>query len=138
MSAVQSQVVPRPAAGSPVSEFVFAGDLRQQLPLVLPLLSHLSRSGDPRWLTCIGSTLLTKTLLTKKDSGDSQLDWRRLLQVLPGARCDAIEIACRALAGGKSHTVICIATIAPTPPQLQALEQAALNGNSRCIVMRSR
>ncbi len=81
---------------SRISEFIFPGDPRQQLPLILPMLSHLSHCGDSRWLTCVGASFLSK-----KDCLDFALDWRRLLQVLPSARCDVFELTARALAAGQ-------------------------------------
>jgi len=121
------------APASRISEFIFPGDPRQQMPLILPMLSHLSRTGDSRWLTCIGAGFLAK-----RDCAESQLDWRRLLQVLPSSRCDVIEIACRALSAGKSHTVICILSSNPTLQQLALLEKSAQMGEGRCILMRCR
>ena len=120
-------------AVSRISEFIFPGDPRQQLPLIMPMLSHLSRSGDSRWLTCVGASFLSK-----KDCLDFALDRRRLLQVLPSARCDVFELTARALAAGKSHTLICLAPIEASPQQLALLEQAARSGNCRCILIRGR
>lgn len=121
------------APTSHISEFIFPGEARQQLPILLPVLSHLSRCGDSRWLTCIGTSFLAK-----KDCADFGLDWRRLLQVLPSTRCDVFELTERALTAGKSHTVVCLAPVAPSQQQLSALEQAAHLGGCRCILVRSR
>ncbi|MDB6062850.1 MAG: hypothetical protein JWM78_2953 [Verrucomicrobiaceae bacterium] len=117
-----------------VSEFIFSGEPRQQFSLLLPVLSHLSHKGDSRWLTCIGTSFLSK-----KDCADFDLDWRRLLQVLPSSRCDVFDIATRALTAGKSHTVVCFASSAAiSQQQLLVLEQAARVGECRCIVVRYR
>lgn len=121
------------SAESRISEFIFPGDPRQQLPLILPMLGHLSRCGDSRWLTCVGASFLSK-----KDCLDFALDWRRLLQVLPSARCDVFELTARALAAGKSHTLICLAPTEASPQQIALLEQAARSGNCRCILIRGR
>jgi cell division inhibitor SulA len=118
---------------SRISEFIFPGDPRQQLPLILPMLSHLSHCGDSRWLMCVGASFLSK-----KDCLDFALDWRRLLQVLPSARCDVFELTARALAAGKSHTLICMAPVEASPQQIALLEQAARSGNCRCILIRGR
>jgi cell division inhibitor SulA len=122
-----------PLTATNISEFIFPGEPRQQLPLILPVLSHLSHCGDSRWLTCIGTSFLAK-----KDCADFGLDWRRLLQVLPSARCDVFELASRALAAGKSHTVVCLIPTAASQLQLQSLEQAARAGDGRCILIRCR
>lgn len=98
------------------------------------MLSHLSHSGDSRWLTCIGSYFLSK-----KDCAEFNLDRKRLLQVLPSARCDVFELAERALIAGKSHTVVCLAPAAEiSDRQLLALEHAARQGSCRCILIRCR
>jgi cell division inhibitor SulA len=135
MSAMQAiaEAAFDPVATTRISEFIFPGDPRQQLPLFLPVLSHLSRCGDSRWLTCIGTLFLAK-----KDCADFGLDWRRLLQVLPSARCDVFEITLRALAAGKSHTVVGVVPMASSQQQISLLEQAARLGDCRCILVRSR
>lgn len=115
-----------------IVEFVFPGEARQQLPLILPVLAHLTNNGDQRWLTCIGPQLLAK-----KDCRRYHLNWQRLLQVLPNQRCAVIDIAERALQAGKSHTVCVVAEVL-SEQDLQRLERAATLGNCRGIVIRSR
>jgi len=116
-----------------ISEFIFPGEARQQLPLILPVLSHLSNSGNQRWLTCIGPQLLTK-----KDCQQYRLNWQRLLQVLPNQRCAVIDLAERALQAGKSHTVVCVVADLLSDQHLTRLERAASAGNCQGIVIRSR
>jgi cell division inhibitor SulA len=116
-----------------IIEFVFPGDARQQLPLILPVLGHLSNSGDQRWLTCIGPQLLAK-----KDCQQYRLNWQRLLQVLPNQRCAVIDLAERALHAGKSHTVVCVVADTLSEQHLARLERAAAAGNCQGIVIRSR
>jgi cell division inhibitor SulA len=111
-----------------------SGAAREQLGLVLPVLGHLSRSGDHRWLCCIGSPLL----LTKRDCPQYGIDWQRVLQVLPSPRCDVLDIAERALQAGRSHTVVFVVDAALTPQQTARLDQAAQSGGCRCIVIRGR
>jgi cell division inhibitor SulA len=115
-----------------IVEFVFPGEARQQLPLILPVLAHLTNNGDHRWLACIGPQLLTKS-----DCRRYHLNWQRLLQVLPNRRCAAIDLAERALQAGKSHTV-CVMADALDAQDLLRLERAAAIGNCRGIVIRSR
>jgi cell division inhibitor SulA len=115
-----------------IVEFVCPGDARQQLPLILPVLAHLTNSGDQRWLACIGPQLLTKG-----DCRNYRLNWQRVLQVLPNRRCSVIDMAERALQAGSSHTV-CVVTEAIDAQDLARLERAASIGNCRGIVIRSR
>jgi cell division inhibitor SulA len=115
-----------------IVEFVFPGEARQQLPLILPVLAHLTNNGDQRWLACIGPQLLTKG-----DCRRFRLNWQRLLQVLPNQRCSAIDLAERALQSGKSHTV-CVVADTLDEQDLLRLERAAAAGDCRGIVIRSR
>jgi cell division inhibitor SulA len=115
-----------------IVEFVCPGDARQQLPLILPVLAHLTNSGDQRWLACIGPQLLTKG-----DCRRYSLNWQRVLQVLPNRRCAVIDMAERALQAGKSHTV-CVVAESIDAEDLRRLEHAAAMGNCRGIVIRSR
>lgn len=115
-----------------IAEFIFPGEARQQLPLILPVLAHLTNNGDPRWLTCIGPQLLAKV-----DCRRYRLNWQRLLQVLPNARCSVIDLAERALQAGKSHTV-CVVAETLSAEDMARLERAAIAGDCRGIVIRSR
>jgi cell division inhibitor SulA len=127
------QPADQPAPSQRIIEFVFPGEARQQLPLILPVLGHLSNSGDQRWLTCIGPQLLAK-----KDCQQYRLNWQRLLQVLPNQRCAVIDLAERALQAGKSHTVVCVVADTLSEQHLARLERAAATGNCQGIVIRSR
>jgi cell division inhibitor SulA len=115
-----------------IVEFVCPGDARQQLPLILPVLAHLSNTGDQRWLACIGPQLLTKS-----DCRRFRMNWQRVLQVLPNRRCAVIDMAERALQAGRSHTV-CVIAESIDAQDLLRLERAAAAGNCRGIVIRSR
>lgn len=115
-----------------IAEFIFPGEARQQLPLILPTLAHLTNNGDSRWLTCIGPQLLAKT-----DCRRYRLNWQRLLQVLPNQRCSVIDLAERALQAGKSHTV-CVVAETLSAQDLARLERAAIAGHCHGIVIRGR
>lgn len=117
---------------SRVVEFIVPEVSLQQLAFIFPLLGHLSFNEDPRWLTCIGPQLLSK-----KDCRQFGLNRFRLLQVLPSQRCDVIDIAERALAAGRSHTVFCQAE-SISAQDLQRLESAAERGQARCVIARRR
>ena len=117
---------------SRVIEFVVPEVSLRQLAFIFPLLGHLSYNEDPRWLTCIGPLLLSK-----KDCRQFGMNRYRLLQVLPSQRCNVIDIAERALASGKSHTVFC-QTDALSEQDLASLELAAARGQARCVIVRSR
>lgn len=120
------------APASRIVEFIVPQISLRQLAFIFPLLGHLSYSEDPRWVTCIGSLLLSK-----KDCRQFGLNRYRLLQVLPSQRCNVVEIAERALAAGKSHTVFCqIETL--SEQDLLKLEHAAARGQARCVIVRSR
>ena len=116
-----------------IVEFVFPGEPRQQLSLILPTLAHLSHHSDQRWLTCIGPLFLSK-----KDCQAYQLNWQRLLQVLPNQRCAIIDLAERALLAGKSHTVVCLAPTTLFASELNRLERAANLGRCQGIVIHGR
>lgn len=120
------------ASPSRVVEFIIPKISLRQLEFILPLLGHLSYSEDPRWVTCIGSLLLSK-----KDCLQFGLNRYRLLQVLPSQRCNVVDIAERALTAGKSHTVFC-QTEALSEQDLARLEIAAAHGQARCVIVRSR
>lgn len=113
-------------------EITLPGEARSQLSLILPMLSQLTYENGPSWLTYVGTTLLSK-----QDCRRFGLNWLRLLQVLPSARCDTLDIAERALVSGRSHTVVAIAKACNTA-QLQRLENAAKEGKCRCILIRVR
>jgi cell division inhibitor SulA len=117
---------------SRIVEFVVPEVSLQQLAFIFPLLGHLSHSEDPRWLTCIGTVLLSK-----KDCRLFGLNRYRLLQVLPSQRCNVVDITERALAAGKCHTVFCQTNII-SKQALTRLEQAAEYGQARCVIARSR
>jgi cell division inhibitor SulA len=130
---MQLPLTPHDAATAQrIVEFVFPGEARQQWSLILPVLGHLTNNGDPRWLTCIGPQLLAK-----KDCRRYQLNWQRLLQVLPNQKCAVIDLAERALQAGKSHTVVCVVGEL-NAAHLARLERAAAIGNCQGIVIRSR
>src|ERR1044072_1428579 len=74
------------AGGQRIMEFVFPGEARQQLPLILPVLAHLSHNNDERWLTCIGSEFVSK-----KDCQLFNINRQRLLQGLPSHRYATLE-----------------------------------------------
>ena len=117
---------------SRVVEFVVPQISLRHLAFIFPLLGHLSYSEDQRWVTCIGPLLLSK-----KDCRQFGLNRYRLLQVLPSQRCNVVDIAERALAAGKSHTVFCQAEIL-SEKDIARLEQAAARGQARCVIVRSR
>lgn len=122
-----------PHANQRIVEFVFPGEPRQQLSLILPTLAHLSHHADQRWLTCIGPLFLSK-----KDCQRYGLNWQRLLQVLPNNRCAIIELAERALATGKSHTVVSLVPATLSVQEMARLERAAATGRCQGIVIHSR
>ncbi|MFT3931234.1 MAG: hypothetical protein QM709_13150 [Spongiibacteraceae bacterium] len=138
MSSFQQQLVSESlrrssdAKTSRVVEFVVPQISLTELAFIFPLLGHLSYSEDPRWVTCIGSLLLSK-----KDCRQFGLNRYRLLQVLPSQRCNVVDIAERALLAGKSHTVFCQAETVSTQ-DLVRLEQAASRGMARCVIVRNR
>ncbi len=110
-----------------------AQDDRPQLTLVLPLLAHLSNSGDDRWLTCIGPSFVAK-----RDCLRYGINWKRLLQVLPRQRVGHSELCERALAAGRSHTVAFLVDETPSAELLARLERAAQQGNCQGIVIHTR
>ena len=110
-----------------------AQDARPQLAMVLPLLAHLSNTGDSRWLTCIGPSFVAK-----RDCQRYGINWKRLLQVLPNQRVDRSDLCERALAAGRSHTVAFLIDEPPSSELLVRLERAAQQGNCQGIVIHTR
>lgn len=122
------------AADTPeIMEFVCAAGAPRRLPLWLPMVAHLSRERDDRWLTCIGAGLLTKL-----DCQQAEVNWQRLLQVLPNGRYGELELVERALAAGKSHTVVCRMRLAPDTRGRQRLAAAARAGRCQALLIYSR
>ncbi|HET8711662.1 MAG TPA: hypothetical protein VFM32_09815 [Spongiibacteraceae bacterium] len=119
-------------APSRIVEFVVPEISLRQLAFIFPLLGHLSFNEDPRWVTCIGPLLLSK-----KDCRQFGLNRYRLLQVLPSKRCNVVDIAERALAAGKTHTVFCQVEQV-SGEEIKRLELAAMLGQARCVIVRSR
>lgn len=115
-----------------IMEFVCA-DGRQQLPLLLSLMGHLSRTDDSRWLTCIGPAFLSKG-----DCLAYQVHWQRLLQVIPRSHESNVELAERALAARRSHTVVWLMANAPTEQTLYRLETAAAAGDCQGLIIHGR
>jgi cell division inhibitor SulA len=116
-----------------IMEFVCADDRRQQLPLLLSLMGHLSRTDDSRWLTCIGPAFFSKN-----DCLGYQVHWQRLLQVIPRSHESNVELAERALAAGRSHTVVWLMASAPNEQTLRRLEKAAALGDCQGLIIHGR
>lgn len=116
-----------------IMELVLPDDLRQQVPLLLSVVSHLSRQMDERWLTCIGASFLAK-----RECLDYQVNWQRLLQVMPNSRVGGFDLGERVLSAGRSHTVVLVTPGAPTPHQLYRLESAAHAGDCQGLLVHGR
>lgn len=116
---------------SRISEIGLPANSMIQRELLLPMLSHLSRASDHRWLTWVGIHHLKKNQCEQ-----AGLDWHRLLQVMtrPGSM-DAWHVARKAAATGTSHAVVLLTEQRLTNQQIDELETSAAQGNSQILVV---
>ena len=99
--------------------------------MLLPMLEHLSRQQPQRWLTWIGSCLVSRHAFSLHGTAMDRL--RRVAAATDEA---VLEYAVRALSAGTSQTVLAAVSGPLSGPQLAALEAAAVDGNCFGIVLR--
>ena len=122
----------RTAAPSGVTEVVLSGEDPAQLSLILPMLAHVSRHNDNRWITWISDARIDRRLLDAYG-----VDTGKLRLVYPARQDDVLWITWEALAAGNSHTVIA----SPgkiSEKHFQQLDEAAGRGDARGIMLRLR
>ncbi len=90
------------ARPEPLSELSLSGSIDHCHLLLTPILRELSEADDKRWLTLIAPPAsLSGTWL--RDSG---LNRQRVILLQPRNGQPPLELACKALGSGCSHTVI--------------------------------
>lgn len=116
---------------SRISEIGLPANSMIQRDVLLPMLSHLSRANDHRWLTWVGIHHLKKSQCEQVG-----LDWHRLLQVMtrPGSM-DALNVARKAAATGTSHAVVLLTEQRLSNQQMNELETSAAQGDSQILVV---
>lgn len=99
------------------------------------MLKGLSDSDTGRWICWVSQRALQPGLL-HLDTSDRNSS--RILQVLPKQSQNLIELAKRALLSGRSDTVALCVEEPISAEQRQALEQAAAQGGSECLLIQVR
>ncbi|WP_409526251.1 SulA-like leucine-rich domain-containing protein [Nitrincola sp. MINF-07-Sa-05] len=117
---------PSPLSGK-ITEIVLHSDLVSLQPMILPMLSQLSR-GE-RWLALVAPP----SELTRDHLLQAATDLSKTLTL----RCEtdnAVVLAAKALCAGTCHTVI-LWHPQLTREELKRLENAALAGGSHCLAI---
>ena len=133
--ATSGEFNPADSANTPaisrISEIGLPANSMIQRDVLLPMLSHLSRANDHRWLTWVGIHHLKKSQCEQVG-----LDWHRLLQVMtrPGSM-DALNVARKAAATGTSHAVVLLTEQRLSNQQMNELEASAAQGDSQILVV---
>lgn len=94
--------VPTQTAEERLSEMTLSGSDGHCRLLLAPILRELSEAADTRWLTLIAPP----TSLSQSWLRESSLNRDRILLLPARETQDTLELACKALMSGCSHTVI--------------------------------
>jgi len=89
-------------AGDCLSEMTLSGSHGHFRLLLAPILRELSEAADTRWLTLIAPP----ASLPLNWLRESSLNRERILLLPASETQDALELACKALMSGCSHTVV--------------------------------
>ncbi len=116
-----------------LSEMSLTGDKVQCRQLLAPVLRDLSEAADIRWLTLIAPPAAL-SLNWLRESG---LNRDRILLLQGRGIHDTLDLACKALMSGCSHTVITWFDRLDRPAQLK-LRKAASQGNTQSLNIRMR
>ena len=120
---------------SSVNELILSGSIWQSGMYLAPMLSKLANEDEPRWLT----------LVLSDDAPSETLHWLKAeginnnkVQILsPGNHHRSVDLACKALASGTSHTVISwIQNM--DKKAMDRLESAARSGRCHGLTIRNR
>ena len=127
-----STAQPRESAGSGLTELVLTQGARHSWNMIMPMIAHLSRQQDGRWLTWITREPLPSELLQRFG-----VDTTRLRLVHCKEDDKQLWVSWDALALGNSHTVIA------SPGklgkrELGQLERAAVLGGCQGVLLRER
>ena len=103
--------------------------------LVAPMLTQLSRSDHPRWLTLVCNQNQAKDISIWLKTTGVVVDKLLLLSAKDDSAC--LHLGEKVLASGNSHTVVNWINGQPGT-DLMELEQAAVRGNCAGIIIRQR
>ena len=120
------------AVSSGVTELILSAGQPEQLSMVLPMLAHLSRQDDERWITWIAPRSISRELLEQFG-----VDAQKLRLIHPPQTSDHCWILWEALSTGTSHTVVASPGVI-CDRDMKRLEHAAYMGNSRGLLLRFR
>lgn len=116
-----------------ITEIILSEFGDDQSAILLPMLAHLTNKCNDRWLTWIAPTGINKTLLQEYGFNLSRL---RLIHPSKAIGKTG-ALLWDALANGCSHTVVCTAHNL-TEQDCRQLENAAIQGNTRGLLLRNR
>lgn len=117
-----------------ITEFISASNnLDSICQLLMPMLSAISYDNNNRWLTWIGPFRLNKQLARRY-----KLHTLHTRQISYRSGEDNFTSMYNALRNGTSEFVVGYQTSAPSEKQLQLLQAAAKQGNSRGMIIRQR
>ncbi len=103
--------------------------------LVSPMLTQLSRSHNPRWLTLICTHAQAREISHWLKTTGVVINKLLLLTEEDDAAC--LQLGRKVLSAGNSHTVVCWANTM-NPENLHQLERAARSSNSAGVIIRQR
>ncbi len=120
-------------AKSSVTQLILTQNVRQQLPLILPMITSLSSGKQNKWITWIDMPSdINKTTLDCFG-----IDTKKFQTVYSSKRHDAFNLSVMALKTGRSQLVIA----SPgklSDAEFQQLEFAAIKGNCPGIIITER
>ncbi|MCV6614669.1 MAG: SulA-like leucine-rich domain-containing protein [Cellvibrionaceae bacterium] len=113
-----------------ITELVVSQGQDQYLDWLLPMVAHFSRAEPGRWLTWIGASDLSKSLL---EAYGVDLTHVRFIHLRNDKDC--LWTTWEALAAGNSHMVISNPGVI-SPQEYQQLKQASGLGNCQGLLLR--
>lgn len=129
---IDEQTQQQPARTSGVTELVLTSNAPEHAALLFPMIAHLSKKCQDRWITWIAPQNVTRQLLESYG-----VDTHLIRLIHTNKDQSALWITWEALAAGNSHTVIA----SPgrlTDKELIQLETAAMRGNCQGLLLRVR
>lgn len=114
-----------------LSELSLSGNGEHCRLLLAPMLRELSEAPDSRWLTLIAPP----TFLSAQWLRETGFNRERIILLQPRASQDALDLACKALASGCSHTVVSWFTKLEAGMR-STLRHAASQGNAQSLNIR--
>ncbi|MGD8176494.1 cell division inhibitor SulA [Marinimicrobium sp. ARAG 43.8] len=115
-----------------ITELVLTHNAPEQTQLLLPMIAHLSRTQNNRWVTWISPGPVDRQLLERYG-----VDSRAIRLIHAPESADSRWILWEALAKGNSHTVIA-SPGALNEREMKQLEAAAMQGQCQALLLRIR